>query len=118
MQILAWRMLKQLSAESWARDLFDMLYLDAETMAWAESGPGVQQEEESTAHHIDSNGSVLEAGDSVVLIKDLVVKGGGFTAKRGTAVRGIALVPDNIEHIEGRVNGQKIVILTKFVKKS
>jgi len=52
------------------------------------------------------------------LIKDLNVKGGGFTAKRGTAVRGISLVADNAEHIEGRVSGQQIVILTKFVKKS
>ena len=52
-----------------------------------------------------------------MLIKDLPVKGAGFTAKRGTAVRGISLVQDNPEHIEGRVEGQRIVILTKFVKK-
>jgi protein PhnA len=52
------------------------------------------------------------------LIKDLAVKGAGFTAKRGTTVRNISLVPDNEEHIEGRVNGQQIVILTKFIKKS
>jgi protein PhnA len=57
-------------------------------------------------------------GDSVVLIKDLNVKGGGFTAKRGTAVRNISLVHDNHEHIEGRVNDQQIVILTQYVKKS
>ena len=61
---------------------------------------------------------VLEAGDTVTLIKDLNVKGANFTAKRGTAVRNISLVPDNAEHIEGRVNGQQIVILTQFVKKS
>ena len=58
-----------------------------------------------------------EAGSSV-LIKDLPVKGAGFTAKRGTAVRNISLVSDNARHIEGRVNGQRIVILTEFVKKS
>ena len=46
------------------------------------------------------------------------MKGGGFTAKRGTAVRGIGLVHDNPGQIEGRVNGQQIVILTQFVKKS
>jgi len=33
-------------------------------------------------------------------------------------VRGIALVDSNPEHIEGRVNGTRIVILTKFVKKA
>jgi len=53
----------------------------------------------------------------VVLIKDLKVKGAGFTAKRGTAVRNISLVHDNAEHIEGKINGQKIVILTQYVKK-
>jgi protein PhnA len=68
--------------------------------------------------HKDSNGTILQAGDTVVLIKDLDVKGGGFTAKRGTAVRSITLVEGNAEQIEGRVNGQQIVILTKFVKKS
>jgi protein PhnA len=51
------------------------------------------------------------------LIKDLVVKGGGFTAKRGTAVRGISLVEDNPAHIEGKVEGQRVTILTEFVKK-
>jgi protein PhnA len=74
--------------------------------------------DDGAVKHIDSNGTVLEAGDTVTLIKDLNVKGAGFTAKRGTAVRGISLVADNPEHIEGRVNGQQIVILTKFVKKS
>ena len=61
---------------------------------------------------------LLQAGDTITLIKDLNVKGASFTAKRGTAVRNISLVHDNPEHIEGRVEGQQIVILTKFVKKS
>ena len=68
--------------------------------------------------HRDSNGGFLASGDTVTLIKDLPVKGGGFTAKRGTSVRGISLVEDNERHIEGRVNGQKIIILTEFTKKS
>lgn len=59
---------------------------------------------------------VLQAGDTVTLIKDLDVKGSSLTAKRGTAVRNIGLT-SNPEHIEGRVDGQRIVILTKFVKK-
>ena len=45
------------------------------------------------------------------------VKGAGFTAKRGTAVRNISLT-ENPEQIEGRVNGVKIVLLTCFLKKS
>ncbi|MCF8475018.1 MAG: alkylphosphonate utilization protein [Emcibacter sp.] len=69
-------------------------------------------------HHKDSFGAVLQSGDTVTLIKDLNVKGANFTAKRGTAVRNISLVQDNPAHIEGRINGQQIVILTQFVKKS
>jgi|MEHZ01.5.fsa_nt_MEHZ011328200.1_2 protein PhnA len=118
-QVMAWRMLTRLSGEGWPQDLLDMLYLDDETRAWAEAtGEGVGGGGGDELKHIDSNGATLEAGDSVTLIKDLNVKGAGFTAKRGTAVRGISLVADNVEHIEGRVNGQQIVILTKFVKKS
>ncbi len=116
-QVMAWRMLTRLRSEGWPQDLLDMLYLADETKTWAEA-TGEGQADEDTVKHRDSNGAVLEAGDTVTLIKDLDVKGGGFTAKRGTAVRGISLVADNPEHIEGRVSGQQIVILTKFVKKS
>jgi len=116
-QVMAWRLLHRLNAEGWSHDLLDMLYLDDETLAWAKAtGEGISQDD--IVKHLDSNGVVLQNGDTVVLIKDLDVKGGGFTAKRGTAVRGIKLVADNPEHIEGRVEGQQIVILTKFVKKS
>ncbi|MGR9116201.1 MAG: PhnA domain-containing protein [Gammaproteobacteria bacterium] len=116
-QVMAWRMLTRLRAEGWPQDLLDMLYLDDETLSWAQAtGEGRSDEEE--AKHVDSNGAALEAGDTVTLIKDLTVKGANFTAKRGTAVRGISLVADNPEQIEGRVNGQQIVILTKFVKKA
>ncbi len=109
-QVLAARMLTRLSDEGWARDLADQLYLDDETRTWVDN---VVQ----TVEHRDSNGILLAQGDTVVLIKDLPVKGAGFTAKRGTAVRSISLVADNAAHIEGRVEGQRIVILTEFVKK-
>ncbi len=116
-QVLAWRMLNQLTDEPWARDLLDMLYLDDETAAWAAQGTPKADDQDDDIKHIDSNGSLLVAGDTVVLIKDLNVKGAGFTAKRGTAVRNISLDPNNEKHIEGRVEGQQIVILTEFVKK-
>jgi protein PhnA len=116
-QVMAWRLLTRLRGEGWPQDLLDMLYLDEATLAWAQAA-GEGQSEEGEIKHLDSNGAVLEAGDTVTLIKDLNVKGANFTAKRGTAVRGISLVPDNAEQIEGRVEGQRIVILTKFVKKS
>jgi protein PhnA len=111
-QVLAWRMLDRLRSEGWPAELLEMLYLDEETLAWAKEGSGNEQ-----VVHVDSNGNVLAAGDSVVLIQDLKVKGANFTAKRGTAVRRISLVQDNPEHIEGKIDGQQIVILTKYVKK-
>ena len=116
-QVMAWRMLMRLRDDGWPQDLLEMLYLDEKTLEWAQSAGDVGVAEDEVKH-MDSNGALLEAGDSVTLIKDLNVKGANFTAKRGTAVRGISLVADNAEHIEGKVNGQQIVILTKFVKKS
>ncbi|MEA1914135.1 MAG: PhnA domain-containing protein [Campylobacterota bacterium] len=110
-QVVAYRILTHIKKQ----DLLDMMYLEDDLLAWAKQGIVIQ--EESAIVHKDSNGVTLEAGDTVVLIKDLDVKGAGFTAKRGTAVRKIGLT-DNPEHIEGRVEGQRIVILTKFVKKS
>lgn len=112
-KVVSYRLLNQLSkSESWATELLEMMYLDDETLKWAQEG----SEKEMIVHH-DSNGVVLNAGDTVTLIKDLKVKGGGFTAKRGTAVRNIRLVHDNPEHIEGKVEGQSIIILTQYVKK-
>lgn len=113
-QVMAWRQLKRLNSEVWAQDLLDMLYLDEETQTWASATETVETNPESSS--VDSNGAILNAGDNVTLIKDLEVKGAGFTAKRGTLVKSISLT-DNPEHIEGRVNGTRIVLLTKFLKK-
>lgn len=112
-QVIAHRLLTKLSDQAWAADLKGQMYMDEETSEWAELGASDQ-----ALIHKDTNGNILEAGDTVTLIQDLNVKGGGFTAKRGTAVRRIRLVHDNAEHIEGKVDGQQIVILTKYVKKS
>jgi protein PhnA len=115
-QVVAWRMLSRLKSEGWPQDLLDMLYLDDDNLAWAKA-TGEGRDQEDVVKHIDSNGIVLENGDTVVLIKDLEVKGANFTAKRGTSVRNIRLVHDNPEQIEGKINGQGIVILTQYVKK-
>ena len=115
-QVLAWRTLRRLRGETWAQDLFEMLYLDEDLQAWASLGQS--DDLDADGKHVDAHGAALAVGDAVVLIKDLNVKGAGFTAKRGTTVRNISLVMDNVEHIEGRVNGQQIVILTQYVKKS
>ena len=117
-QVMAWRMLSTLATnEIWAQDLLDMMYLEDDVRQWAESTLSTTNSEEADAPTLDSNGTVLNAGDTVTLIKDLPVKGAGFTAKRGTAVRGISLT-GNPEQIEGRVNGVRIVLLTQYLKKA
>jgi protein PhnA len=109
-KVLTFRLLNKLGRQ----DLVDMMYLEDDEREWAESGI----ESGEKVIHKDANGVVLSVGDTVVITKDLDVKGTTFVAKRGTAVRNIGLVPDNAELIEGRVNGVKIQILTKFLKKS
>ena len=51
-------------------------------------------------------------------IKSLSVPSNFFTAKRGTAVRNISLPHEDETHVEGRVNGVKIMILTQYLKKA
>ncbi len=113
-QVVAYRLLYQMQDEGWPRDLLDMLYLDDEIKEWAEAT--LKEESEDIIPTKDSNGTILNSGDSVTIIKDLEVKGAGFTAKRGTVVKNIVLT-DNPEQIEGRVNGTRIVLLSKFLKK-
>ena len=117
-QIMAWRMLHRLKKFGWSQDLLDMMYLDEEALEWANKMGDGDEEDENKIIHKDCNGNILQNGDSVVLIQDLKVKGGGFTAKRGEAVHRISLVHDNANHIEGRVGDQHIVILTQYVKKT
>ncbi|UYZ57961.1 zinc ribbon domain-containing protein YjdM [Hymenobacter latericus] len=65
----------------------------------------------------DSNGNVLNDGDSVTLIKDLKVKGSSQTLKRGTLVKNIRLTNSPAE-VEGRAGGSMMVLRTEFVKKA
>lgn len=113
-QVLAWRILTSLESETWAQDLLDMLYLDPEVQSWAETG---QTEEEEGDALLDSNGTRLQTGDSVNIIKDLDVKGAGFTAKRGTLVKNINLNASLPGHVVGRVNGVQIQLVAAFLKK-
>lgn len=115
-QVVSWRMLNRLRLESWAADLLDMLYLTDEQLAWAKA-TGDHENDGSVALHKDCNGAVLQQGDTVVLTKSLDVKGSTLNAKMGTVVKNIRLVPDNTEQIEGKIEGQVIVILTKYVRK-
>jgi len=107
-QVMAYRILTELGSQ----DLLDMMYMEPDVEAWAKEG--IKESVEPTR---DSNGTILSDGDSVSIIKDLVVKGAGFTAKQGTTVKNIHLVSDDPTHIQGRVNGTRIFILSEFLKK-
>jgi len=115
-KVVSWRMLNRLRDQSWAADNLDMMYLDDATMAWAKS-TGDHENDGSVDLHKDCNGQVLQTGDTVVLVKSLDVKGSTLNAKMGTVVKNIRLVENNTEQIEGRIEGQVIVILTKYTRK-
>ena len=115
-KIVAWRMLSRLRAKGWPQDLLDMLYLEDDDLRFAKES-GDHLEESEKVIHRDANGAILQAGDSVVLIKDLKVKGTSMVAKQGTAVRRISLDRDNAKYIEGKVGGTQIVIITEYVKR-
>lgn len=115
-KVVSWRMLSRLRNEGWPKDLLDMMYLEDEDLRFAKE-TGDHLDESEKIIHRDANGVILEAGDSVVLIKDLKVKGSSMVAKQGTAVRRISLDHENANYIEGKVGPTQIVILTEYVKK-
>ena len=115
-KVVAWRLLSRLRNEGWPKDLLDMMYLEDADLRFAkESGDHLDDSEKII--HRDANGAILQAGDTVVLIKDLKVKGSSLIAKQGTAVRRISLDHENEKYIEGKVGATQIVIITDYVKK-
>ena len=114
-QVMAYRMLHSLKSEGWPQDLLDMMYMEEDTLAYANAGI---EDNSNKVIHRDVNGVILAAGDNVVLIKDLKVKGSSMVAKQGTPVRRISLDMENVEYIEGKIDGQHIVLITKYVKKT
>jgi protein PhnA len=115
-QVVSWRMLNRFRNETWASEKLDMMYLDEENLAWAKE-TGDHENSAAVDLHKDAYGALLSDGDTVVLTKSLDVKGSTLNAKLGTVVRNIRLVKDNTEQIEGKIEGQTIVILTKYLRK-
>jgi len=110
-QVTAWRQLTRLSAETWAQDLLDMMYLEEETMNWAMKGMSADDK------HLDFNGVELKKGDDVTIIKDLPVKGSSMVVKQGTVVRSIGLAKDDPDLFSGKVDGQSIWLRCEFCRK-
>ena len=111
-QALSYRILQNYKKEDWASNLISSVDLDENVVQWALSAFVVADV------HTDAFGNTLENGDTIVLTQALNVKGTNFTASKGTVVKKIKLVHDNVEQIEGKINDQTIVILCKFVKKN
>lgn len=115
-QVVAWRMLSRLREHAWAAEALDMMYLDEETLAFAKA-TGDHESDGSIDIHRDANGHPLQQGDSVVLTRSLDVKGSTVNARLGTVVRNIRLDPNDTGYIEGKIEGQSIMIKTIFVSK-
>jgi protein PhnA len=115
-QVVTWRLLNRLRNETWAMESIDMMYMDDDRLTWAKA-TGDHENDSAVDLHKDCNGAVLQTGDTVVLIKSLDVKGSTLNAKMGTVVKNIRLVQDNTAQIEGKIEGQTIVILTMYVRK-
>lgn len=64
----------------------------------------------------DSNGNLLNDGDSVILIKSLPVKGTSITLKKGTVIKNIHLTDDDAE-VDCKVEKMRVVLKTSFLKK-
>lgn len=123
-QVVSWQMLNRLAngaaggdSIAWAQDQLDIMYLDEDLLTWARNGTDDEDSAEEEDVHKDANGATLKTGDSVVLTKSLDVKGSSLNAKMGTVVKNIRLVENNTDQIEGKIEGQVIVILTKYVRK-
>lgn len=93
----------------------DYIY-DEATGEWRPASE-IAAEKAKAAEVRDASGNVLADGDSVVLIKDLKVKGAGQTLKQGTVIRSIRLT-DNPDEIDCRHDAIKgLVLRTEFVRK-
>lgn len=114
-QTLSYKILSKLKTQDWALETLESVFLEDALIEWANAEDEI---EAAKVIHKDSYGVVLETGDTVILTQNLNVKGANFIAPKGTIVRKIRLVPDNAEQIEGKIEGDTIVILTKYVRKS
>lgn len=66
----------------------------------------------------DSNGNILNDGDTITIIKDLKVKGSSTPLKMGTRVKNIRLIEDGDHNIDCKIDGFGAMKLkSEFVKK-
>ena len=102
-------------------DFWNMSEQDAKELALQDWGVAISAWEQGGSAEklkvVDCNGTILQDGDTVTVIKDLDVKGAGQTVKRGTTIKNISLTQDP-ELIDCRTKDIKgLVLKTCFVKK-
>ena len=110
-QAMSWRMLNQLKGEGWPEELLEMLYIEDDIKKWAMAGQRVVD-----GPTLDSNGVAFAVGDTAIMIKDVFITGMNITAKRGMTIKNISLT-DTDRSIEGNLNGTRVVLGAKTVKK-
>ena len=96
-------------------------YQDGDNYVCADCGfewpvASAEVEEEGGRIVKDSNGTVLQDGDSVVLIKDLKVKGSSTTLKQGTKIKSIRIV-DGDHEIDCKTDAGQMMLKACFLKK-
>ena len=108
---MLFRSLNKVKEQEWAAQFLSSFDLDEDLLEWALDSSHVKKE------HKDAFGNILQNGDNVVLVQALDVKGTNLTASKGTVVKRIKLISDDAGQVEGKINEQTIVLLTKFLKK-
>jgi len=112
-QVMSWRLLNRLKGEGWPNELLEILYMEDDVKKWAVSDNTIRPVDEPT---LDVNGVAFAVGDSAIMTKDVFITGANVTAKRGMVIKNISLT-DNARSIEGNLNGTRIVLGGKSLKK-
>ena len=97
-------------------------YPDGDNYVCADCGfewpqAGAAAEEEADAVIKDANGTVLNDGDAVVLIKDLKVKGSSIVLKQGSKVKSIRLVSGGDHEVDCKLDQGNFLLKACFLKK-
>jgi len=85
------------------------------THEWSPQASNIESELASLCR--DAHGNLLKDGDTVMLIKDLKVKGSSIVIKGGTKIKNIRIT-DGDHDIDCKVDGQNLLLKSEFLKKS
>ncbi|MCV2361867.1 alkylphosphonate utilization protein [Paucibacter sp. DJ1R-11] len=84
---------------------------------WAAETAAAEDQGEGAKVVRDANGQPLADGDSVILVKDLKVKGSSITLKKGSKAKGIRLV-DGDHDVDCKIDGVSLMLKSEFLKKA